>query len=215
MRRFQDKLVRHSLTSFTVAVVFLLVLVIPVLAQQPGRGSVPPNRETVRARQRGQMDQELQLRGLVNERDVNQPDRQNQLRVMIEQTKQDFDRIQVLNTELARAAMANNGFDYKTLTEMVGEVKKRARRLKSNMQLPPPDKGKPSYTKLDEISQTKMSAALIMLINRIVSFVTNPLFEKPNWIDIKLGARASYDLEAIIDLSGTIRKNTERLSKTP
>jgi len=209
MKRYQDTSAVRGIISLTAAVAFLLILSTPIPAQRPQ----PLSPSERKARERTRFEQDLQLRGLINERNVDQSENQNQLRQVIEQTKVDFERIQVLDRNLMLVVLANNGFDYKNLTDSTSEIRKRAKRLKDNMKLPPPIEGQADLLKPNEIGQPQMKTALLQLNDRIVSFVTNPLFQAANWIDVQLGAKASRDLDAIIELSGDIKKSAERLSK--
>lgn len=205
---------------------FLTVLAAPLMAQRErdrdretttnsvmGRLTTAERLDARRARQGVvPLDQEMQLRGLPgnNERDAsnNLP-----LRAIVAQVTQDFDRIQIVNEDIRLVLKANNGFNYKTLTEMTSDIRKRAKRLKDVLNLPPPDESQANRKKLDQINQDEMKGALLALHSRIISFVSNPLFQTPNWLDIKLAAQASLDLETIIELSSTIKKNSERLNK--
>jgi hypothetical protein len=47
----------------------------------------------------------------------------------------------------------------------------------------------------------------------IMAFVRNPLFQQTNVVDAKLSARAGDELKTIIEFSGGIRKEAEKLSK--
>ncbi|HVG34546.1 MAG TPA: hypothetical protein VM911_15860 [Pyrinomonadaceae bacterium] len=217
MKHYHHTLVIKAITLLATIVAFSTLLATPLLAQRdtgPGRPLTPGERlELRRARQSTIMNQEMQLKGLVKDKDWIEPDRAPYLRAIVQQAKQDFERIQIVNDEIMRAVSANTGFNYKNLAEQTGEIKKRAKRFKENINLPPPDETQPSVKKLDQISREEMRAALILLGEQVVSFATNPLFQTPNLMDVKLGAKASRDLDAMIELSGVIRKNAERLSK--
>ena len=213
MRRSQDKWAIGSLTSLAVAAALLMTFSSAAVAQRGGSGSVG-NR--ARDRENGTRVHEAQMRDLTSGKGYESPSdlNQRQMRATIEQVRQDFDRIQVINTEIVRAVKANAGFDYKNISEQAAEIRKRARRLKDNIRLPAPGDEEAGPKIPDELTQTEMKGALLVLSSRIISFVTNPLFETSNWIDVKLGAKASRDLEAIIEQSATIKKSAEKLSKT-
>jgi hypothetical protein len=214
MKRHQDRSAINRPASLVAsAAVVLLILSTPILAQRDsGRG---PSPQTDRAREQGVLEHERQLRVMLNSTEAAQPGDQSHLRAIIQQIKQDFERIQVVNTELVRNVSAENtGFNYKNITELTSEIRKRARRFKENISLPPPDESLPNAKKLDQLNQDEMRGALLMLSERIISFVANPLFQTSNLMDIKLGAKASNDLAVIIELSGTIKKNAERLAKS-
>ena len=211
MKYYREKLALKALASLCAAFALPLILSTPAPAQRGG--SVGPSPGSARARERGVIEHERQMRVMLNSKEAEQPGSQAQLEAIIEQTRQDFDRIQVVNKEMLRAAGANDRFDYKSIMEMTTEIRKRAKRLKDNTSLPPPADDQPSQKKQGEIGQQEMKGALLVLGDRIISFVMNPLFQSSNLIDVKLGAAASRDLETIIELSGQIRKSAEKLSK--
>ncbi|HEX8920573.1 MAG TPA: hypothetical protein VF766_03800 [Pyrinomonadaceae bacterium] len=213
MKYYQDALAARAVTFVVAWIAFLTVLAAPLMAQRDSGRQISPSERA--ARQTARLNQQMQLRGLIDEKDKALPDNSAYLRVVVEQAKQDFDRIQRVNYELMRAVSAgNNEFNYKNITEMTSEIRKRAKRFKDNINLPPPDESQANARKLDQINQAEMKGALLMLGERIMSFVMNPLFQTSNLMDIKLGAKASSDLAVIIELSGTIRKNAERLAKS-
>jgi hypothetical protein len=212
MNRFQYELSVKGIASLVASATLLLILSTTIMAQRgPSAGSSPG---TDRAREIGVREHEKQLQVLLNSREPVKPGNQSRLNAIIEQTKQDFERVQDLNRQLVDTASAADGPNYRTLTEMAAEIRKRARRLKDNISLPPPDDDQPLEKTEGEISVEEMKAALLMLSGRIVSFVTNPLFQTSNLIDARLGAKASRDLETIIGLSGSIKKSAERLART-
>ncbi|MEJ7618203.1 MAG: hypothetical protein WKF30_14845, partial [Pyrinomonadaceae bacterium] len=63
-------------------------------------------------------------------------------------------------------------------------------------------------------SDEQLKSALSSLDKLIVSFVTNRIFKYTNTIDLKLSVQAKSDLENIIDLSGQVSKNAEKMQKT-
>jgi len=123
-------------------------------------------------------------------------------------------RIQVIKNEMMRAISINNALDYRRILETAAEIKKRANRLKTNLALPEPEDNEKnqSIQKENASDSEQVKASLLRLDNSIQSFVTNPLFQKPV-IDIQLAAKASCNLESIIELSTSIKKSAERLKK--
>jgi len=59
-----------------------------------------------------------------------------------------------------------------------------------------------------------MKDALIKLCKQIRSFVTNPVIEQPNVIDVEKLAIAKRDLEGVIQLSAHLKREADVLSKT-
>ncbi len=106
-----------------------------------------------------------------------------------------------------------NGLDYKFVSEVTGEIKKRASRLEKNLALPEPQENEKRVVNQGELNEAQMRVALLMLCDRIESFVKSPIFETPGVLDVQHSTKASSDLESILKLSGTVRKSAERLKK--
>jgi hypothetical protein len=55
--------------------------------------------------------------------------------------------------------------------------------------------------------------ALLALDGLMMSFVSNPIFQSAQVVDVQQASKAKRDLEAIIKLSGKIKKSAARLSR--
>jgi hypothetical protein len=141
------------------------------------------------------------------------PHRLSAHKIVLEQIKKDFLRIQVIKNEMMYAISINNTFDYKRISDTAAEIKKLANRLKINLALSKSEDSEKNRSSEGAPDSAELRASLKRLDNSIQSFVTNPLFQQPV-IDIPLATRASHDLENIIEISGSIKKRAERLSKT-
>jgi hypothetical protein len=130
------------------------------------------------------------------------------LEALMAQTEEDFNRMLMLHNEIARAITANNQIDYHFVSEATGEIRKRATSIQSNLVLSPPT---------EEMKQTEMPAemkdALIKLCKQIRSFVTNPVIEQPNMIDVEKLATAKRDLESVIQLSAHLKREADQMIK--
>jgi len=133
-------------------------------------------------------------------------------KIVLEQIKKDFMRIQVIKNEMMYAISINNAFDYKRISDTAAEIKKLANRLKINLALSKSEENEKNGSSQNAPDRAQLKASLLSLDSSIQSFVTNPLFQKPV-IDIQLATKASRDLESIIEISGSIKKRAERLSK--
>jgi hypothetical protein len=127
------------------------------------------------------------------------------------QTEEDFNRILSLHNEIARALASKNALDYQFVSDATAEIKKRASRVQSSLKLAPEESYKAE--KPEEINDPQMQDALIKLCKQIRSFVTNPSIENPNTVDAEQLTRARHDLESLIQLSGQIKKDADRLNK--
>jgi hypothetical protein len=191
-------------------VALMLFFAVPVLAQKPG-GPPPVDRRvnTDRIRQQDMSQREWQLRNFGNE--PGGPADRRRLEALMAQTEEDFNRILTLHNEIARALSSNNALDYRFVSDATTEIKKRATRVQSSLKLAPEE----GYTgeKVDEIGDPEMKDALIKLCKQIRSFVTNPSIENPNTVDAQQLTKARHDLDALIQLSGQIKKDADRIKK--
>ena len=204
-------------TSMVVLPAFTTLSATAICAQQQGQGQsvyVPPvmeRRDADIARQREMRQTEiLRLRLARTERTANLV----YLQAIMAQVKQDFERIQVARNQIVRAAASGKELDYRFVSEVAGEIKKRASRLEDNLALPEPEAGEKSRSNLVELNETQIREALSTLCHRIESFVKSPLFENPGVLHLQHSIKATNDLASILELSGGIRKSAERLRKT-
>jgi len=214
MRRNHDRFTFKGIAFLTIAATaFLLVVVKPASAQRP-----PPNQSNS-ARSSGRMssgaqigmEQEMQVRGDVRDRG---PETEDKLREILNELNEDFQRLQTISDNLLLMVNGNDGFNYTRISELSAEVRKRARRFRDNGNFPPPAAAPKDEKKVGEIGQAQeMKEALLLLNDRINKFVDNPLFKSPEWTDKDQRARASRDLETIIEMSVQIKKGAEKLGK--
>lgn len=185
----------------------------PTPAQQQGRPDyVPPvleRRETEMSREREARQREELRRGLGRSRA--RAANLRYVQAVIAQVKQDFERIQIARNEIVRTI--GNGLDYRFVSEVTGEIRKRASRLEENLALPDAEDDEKRVVTQGELNEDQIRVALLVLCDRIESFVKNPLFETPGVIDVQHSTKASSDLDSILKLSGSVRKSAERLKK--
>lgn len=187
-----------------IALTLILFFAAPVFAQSSPGGPPPVERRvnTDRQRQQDMSSREWQLRNFGNEPDAVKD--QRQLKALMAQTEEDFNRILTLHNEIARALSSNHALDYKFVSDATGEIKKRASRVQSSLRLSPAEGQAPA--KAEEFDDSQMKDALIKLCKQIRSFVTNPSIEKPGTVDAEQLKKARGDLESLIQLSGHINK---------
>lgn len=192
------------------ALILLILFAAPVFSQAVPPGGAPAidtSANAERIRQQDMSRREWQLRNFGTEPAAAKDDRQ--LKALMAQTEEDFTRILTLHNEIARALTAKQDLNYEFVSEATAEIKKRATRLQSTLALHPAAEDTP----IKEKSDPAMKDSLIKLCNEIRSFVTNPIIENPNTIDAKQLVRARRDLESLIQLSGLIKKDADKLGK--
>jgi len=202
--------VRHAAGKpLLIALPLIIFCVSPVFAQSSPPGPPPTDARvnTDRIRQQEMSSREWQLRNFGKEPTAVKDRRQ--VEALMAQTAEDFDRILTLHNEIARALKSNNDIDYNFVSEATAEIKKRASRVQSSLALRlSPEEA----VDLEKPKEQPMKEELIMLCNRIRSFVTNPSIENPNTINAEQMTKARKDLETLIQLSGRIKKDADKLS---
>lgn len=202
------------------AKLLLWVAVAAVFASAPAHAATAQQeRRSERAREvrereaRARDERELQVNlGMLEGASRRRAERHSP-RQLYAQVSEDFLRIQVVNSELMQAVLAGGALDLAFVTKSASEIRKRAGRLKENLMLPEPEKGpeRPAVEVGAEAGQLK--SALSALGELIYGFVRNPIFKEANVADLQMLARARRELDEIIELSGQVRKSSEKLHK--
>jgi hypothetical protein len=215
MRSLHNRNVRGGACRVFGATALLLVVAAgTALAQGPGGGAPPiinPKGETD-----ARTNREARLRSAELPAEAEEVNKQH-LAAAIEQTKQDFKRIQVLRNELVDRLVSKQPLDYKQVGESADEIHKRAARLKTfMMKASVADEAKgeeKAEAHVPEYDEAGMKSALVKLCNTIYSFTGNPMFKNPAVVGADEPAKAGRELLAIIELSENVKRNAERLSK--
>lgn len=173
-------------------------------AQRPSNPN--PLRDVVRSIQHKELDRLLLLKPLPLGKD------DAAHRAMLKQLSEDFRDLQGLNNKMMAETWSRPELNYQYLSDMISQIRSKATRLKSNLALP---EGSNEELKHPEVSDAStFKDALLVMDKRIMSFVGNPLFREANVVDVKLAHQATGDLQAVIELSGKLKKTAAKLSKS-
>jgi hypothetical protein len=134
-----------------------------------------------------------------------------QLAAAIDQTKQDFKRIQLIRNDVVDYLVAKKPLDYKLVSEQAAEINKRANRLKSFLMPTAPVEKEKAAAKQTDYDGEQLKGALVKLCNTIYSFTGNAMFKDPTTVDSQKAASAGGDLLAIIELSDNVKRSADRL----
>jgi hypothetical protein len=189
-----------------IALPLILLSVASVSAQSAG----PPPVNKVNAERMRQQDmsrREYDLRNFGNESSA--PKDKRQVEALMAQTEEDFNRILTLHNEIARALTSQNDLNYQFVSDATAEINKRASRVQHSLALGLSDE---EARELQKSKDEPIKDSLIKLCNQIRSFVTNPSIENPNTINVDQMKKARRDLESLIQLSGRIKKDADKLS---
>jgi hypothetical protein len=121
------------------------------------------------------------------------------------QIKEDFERIQLINSDVLQAITLKAEPDYRRLSEAAAEVKKRATRLRSNL-FPSEFRVESKQSEQRLKGPENLKSLLSELDKAITTFVHNPMFENTRVVNEEDSKKAQEDLEKIIDLSARTRK---------
>jgi hypothetical protein len=216
-----NKLPPHTFKSAALRAAAVFAVLIATgemsLAQGPPPGMGAPGNISPKEAMDAQTRREAILRS-AGKRTASAEVNPQQLAAAIEQTKNDFKRIQLLRNELVERLVAHKPLDYKQLTTQAEEINKRANRLKSFLIKSAPEEEKSEEKKTEvrppEYDEAGMQTALIKLCNTIYSFTGNPMFTNLAVVGAGEPAKAGGELLTIIELSENIKRNAERLAKT-
>ncbi len=201
----------HAGKPLLIALPLLMFCVSPVFAQNsPGPPVIDRSANTDRIRQQEMSSREWQLRNFGTE--PNTPKDRRQVEALMAQTEEDFNRILTLHNEIARAVTSKSDLDYHFVSEATAEIKKRASRVQSSLALRPSAEETLELEKSPAPKDLPLKEELVKLCHQIRSFVTNPSIENPNTINAEQMAKARKDLESVIQISGRIKKDADKLS---
>jgi phosphopantothenoylcysteine synthetase/decarboxylase len=198
-------LAANSLPLLAAFVILILSSATPLFAQRGGRNRTV---ETARTNQ----DALNEWRRTHLKEEIEKQFRQKRIS-LFPLIKEDFTRIQIVNNAMMRKVFDDEVLDYKDISDHLTEIKRRAQRLKENLMLPEGEEKEKLQRLLNAAAGNQVRESLLTLDTLIMGFVKNPLFQRPGVIDAKLSAQAARDLKTIIEFSGSIKKEIERISK--
>jgi len=195
-----------------IALPLILFCMSTVFAQSSPPGPAPTDARvnTDRLRQQEMSSREWQLRNFGKE--PNTPKDQRQVKALMAQTEEDFNRILFLHNQIAHALTSNNTLDYRFVSEATAEIKKRASRVQASLALRlSPEETLDLEKAPSPAKDLPMKDELVTLCHQIRNFVTNPSIENPKSINADQLTKARKDLETLILMSGRIKKEADKL----
>jgi hypothetical protein len=166
-----------------------------------------PNSERARAIQRAEMD-----RLLLWAMPSNKESEANRLS-RFKKIKDDFRDLQSLNNKMMADAWLQEMLDYSSIADMVSKIRGKANDLKKSLSLPESDKSATAVTVPSVTTVRQFREKLLLLDKTIIVFVTNPVFQAVNTVDVNQAKKASQDLEQVITLTDDLKQNAQRLRK--
>ena len=206
-------MIRRKIPVALLVVFFLAPAIFaPTLAQRRGgtvTDSAAARREANMSRENDVRNSELNFRRLANDSKA-RPRSAREQKLTIKQILEDFQRIQLGGNQLRLSATQSN-VDYRQISDVAGEIHKRAKRLKANLLIPDSEADTKLVSVTAEGGSQQMKASLPVLSDLIKSFVTNPLFYNLKVTDVHHLERAKQDLASVIQLSDEVKKAARKL----
>jgi hypothetical protein len=197
---------RNALIAFA----FLAATAMPARAQQTTTAPPLDRNNPERERQQDMNQREMLLRGYGLR--GGKSDSGKSLKALADQVEQDFSRILVLHNEIVRAITGGKSLEYGFVSDATTEIRRRAIRLQATLALQPAESPQVAEQQI-ALNDVQVKDVLITLCKQIKSFVTNPVIENPGTVNGEQLNKARKDLQSVIELSSSIKRNSERLAK--
>ena len=190
--------------SFQVLLIALILAVPFDFVHGQGRS---PNSERARAIERAEMDR-LLLWAVPRDKES-----ESMRLSRFKKIKDDFRDLQSLNNKMMADAWLQDTIDYSSIAEMVSRIQNKGTDLKEGLSLP--ESEKPAALKMPTVTTVRQFREELLLLDKtIMRFVTNPVFQAANTVDVNLAKKASDDLEQIISLTSDLKQNAQKLRQS-
>ena len=143
-----------------------------------------------------------------------QPAKSPGARPAYNEVAEEFKQLQLVNYSLAGVTDPKVALDYARVKKESAEVRKRAARLKEYLSLPEAEAGGKPDGAAEIQTPEALRAAVRQLDALVNSFAWNPVFQKPDVVDLEQSTKAGRDLAGIISLSERIRRSADELGKS-
>ena len=127
--------------------------------------------------------------------------------------KEDFKALQSLNNKMMADAWLQDALDYSSIADMVSKIRGKANDLKDALSLPEAEKPQTTEKAPEVTTVRQFRQGLLLLDKTIMRFVSNPVFQTANTVDVNLAKEASADLEQVISLTLDLKQNAQKLRK--
>lgn len=189
------------------------VLINPVttLAQDRGAGGSRTNkRETMLGRE-ADLEQRGRTLELLREPGKTKVITEDNRKFILKQIFEDFERVQVVNKEMVQASSELNNQSYKRISSLADEMNKRAKRLKTNLNIPELENEKEESESKPEMDAARLKASVQSLNGFVKSFCMSPVFTNPKVTTVGHLQNLRRDISNVIELSRTVKRAASRL----
>lgn len=180
-------------------------------AQERGvGGSGTPRRDTTLDRESDLINRETRLR-LLNEPEKVKTLTAEDRKLLANQVFEDFERVQIINREMIQATNKLDNDAYKRISSLADEMNRRAKRLKTNLNIPDLENDKKEPERKSEMDAAQLKASVQSLNGSVKSFVNSPVFTDPRVTTVGHLQNLRRDISNVIELSRTVKKAASKL----
>ena len=135
---------------------------------------------------------------------------EQEARILLATLKDDFRKLQIVNNDLMQRTLIESlknpeAISIKEIRASLGEMQKRADRLRINLRLP--EVKIPKAEGMQEMaSLPSLTKGLLVLDQTVMKFVENSIFQQPGILDAQKSTSAAEDLCKILRLTEALRK---------
>lgn len=188
-------------------IIYIVALFSGVRAQMgtpPRQSNVDAEGNKIRDRLNDVKNRSIELERL--KRDSNKP-APREREAGFPEIKEDFEQIQTACDDVVKIYRAKGAINYQEIAKSAREIRRRAKRLRSNL-FPAESENKKDKKELSlPVSRSKVKSLIIVLHDAIGSFTSSPIFQNLKLVDPKDSAKAETDLEQIIKVSAALEKS--------
>jgi hypothetical protein len=185
---------------FIIAIGSLIAFSAPIAGQSSG--------DPAKAQMQEMNRREIQLNSTGAEKAT--PNDPKRSQALMDQVGEDFERILTLHNEIVRAIAANRVLSNQFISDATGEIRKRSARLQSSLKLQKPEPTTDNRPTVTDVKAMQTKDELILLCQKIESFIRNPIIEKPGTVEPQQLEKARVDLQSVVELSEAIKKRADK-----
>jgi len=203
---------RTLITLGSVLLGSILIYPATCLAQQ-NDGAAPTNTEkhqTMLGRDTDLQNRQNQLM-LLNEPGKTKVLTEEDKKVIMTQVLEDFTRVQMINKEMVKATSKLDNDSYKQISSLADEVNKRAKRLKTNLNIPDDKQDEKKPESKTDMDSAQLKASVMSLSVSLKSFCMSPVFTNPKVTTVGSLQNLKRDISDVIEMSRTVKKAASKL----
>ncbi len=185
---------------FIIAIGSLIAFSAPIAGQSSG--------DPAKAQMQEMNRREIQLNSTGSEKAT--PNDPKRSQALMDQVGEDFERILTLHNQIVRAIAANRSLSNQFISDATGEIRKRSARLQSSLKLQKPEPTTDNRPTVTDVKVMQTKDELILLCQKIESFIRNPIIEKPGTVEPQQLEKARVDLQSVVELSEAIKKRADK-----